>query len=190
MGVGVGVGTAVAVGTGVGVEVGFGFIVGVGNTVGVGIGVGVGSINTVKDLVAKLPLADCTYRTAFPGPRYGTSTGFKKLPLWPMYIQAFVMRSTPPIIISVTHSYVGKPCPVTDIVDPGYPDDVFNINLADGTGVGVGVGPGVGVGVGPGAGVGVGGGVAVGGMVTAKDVVAYDDLDPTYTFFQPYPTSE
>ena len=75
-------------------------------------------------------------------------------------------------------------------MDPGYPDDVFNINLADGTGVGVGVGPGVGVGVGPGVGVGVGSGVAVGGMVTAKDVVAYDDLDPTYTSFQPYPTSE
>jgi len=107
-----------------------------------------------------------------------------------MYIQAFVMRSTPPIIISVTHSYVGKPCPVTDIVDPGYPDDVFNISLADGTGVGVGVGPGVGVGVGPGVGVGVGSGVAVGGMVTVKDVLAYDDLDLTDSSFRPYPTPE
>ena len=76
-----GVGTAVAVGTGVGVEVGFGFIVGVGNAVGVGIGVGVGGTNTVNDLVAKLPLADCTYRTVFPGLRYGTSTVLKKLPL-------------------------------------------------------------------------------------------------------------
>jgi hypothetical protein len=52
----------------------------------------------------------------------------------------------------VTHSYFGKPCPITSIVEPGYPDVVFTINLADGTGVGVGVGPGVGVGVGPGVG--------------------------------------
>jgi hypothetical protein len=85
----------------------------------------------------------------------------------------------------VTHAYFGKPCPVTSIVEPGYPDVVFTINLADGTGVGVGVGPGVGVGVGPGVGVGVGFGVGVGGMVTTNDVLAYDDLDPTYSSFGP-----
>ena len=64
------------------------------------------------------------------------------------------------------------------------------LGVAVGTGVGVGVGPGVGVGVGPGVGVGVGSGVAVGGMVTVKDVLAYDDLDLTYTSFRPYPTPE
>ena len=67
---------------------------------------------------------------------------------------------------------------------------MFNISLPDGTGVGVGVGPGVGVGVGPGVGMGVGRGVAVGGMVTTNDVLAYDDLDLTYTSFEPYPVSE
>ena len=85
----------------------------------------------------------------------------------------------------MTHAYFGKPCPATSIVEPGYPDVVFAINLADGTGVGVGVGPGVGVGVGPGVGVGVGFGVGVGGMVTTNDVLAYDDLDPTYSSFGP-----
>ena len=65
------------------------------------------------------------------------------------------------------------------MIDPGYPDCVFNMSLADGTGVGVGVGPGVGLGVGPGVGVRVGKGVGVGGIVMTNDVLAYDDLDFT-----------
>ena len=66
-----------------------------------------------------------------------------------------------------------------------YENNCVSCHMADGTGVGVGVGPGVGVGVGPGVGVGVGNGVGVGGMVTVNDVLAYDELDLTYSSFGP-----
>ena len=149
-------------GVGVGTAVG----VGVGNAVAVGTGVGVGGINTVKDVVAKVPLAELAYTVVIPGPRYGTSTSFSKFPLWSTYIQLELIRLTPPIVISVMHSYLVKSRPVTEMIDPGYPEYVFNVSLADGTGVTVGVVVGTEVFVGTGVGVdgiavGVGVGIAV-----------------------------
>jgi hypothetical protein len=104
----------VAVGTGVGV--GYGVAVGAG--VGVGIGVGVGSTSTVNDFVAKLSPV-LTYRSALPGPRYGTSIHSSNLPLPSTYMQLDDITDTPPINISVTQPYLGNPVPVTLTDAPG-----------------------------------------------------------------------
>jgi len=109
VGAGVGVGTAVGVGTGVGVGVGYG--------VAVGAGVGVGGVSTVNDFVAKLSPV-LTYRSALPGPRYGTSIHSSNLPLPSTFMQLDDITDTPPINISVTQP-LGKPVPVTLTDAPG-----------------------------------------------------------------------